>query len=89
MRHLAPCLLLTACAATEPGPEPCVACALTDGPSGIRPGDVPGDMLAQLAGALVATPLFDWMVGIAPAQAPATAIAPAPALSIPVRQQAG
>ena len=70
-------------------PALALACALTDGPSGIRPGDVPGDMLAQLAGALVATPLFDWMVGIAPAQAPATAIAPAPALSIPVRQQAG
>ncbi|CAJ0782279.1 Aquaporin Z [Ralstonia mannitolilytica] len=45
------------------------ACALTDGPSGIRPEDVPGYMLAQLAGALLATPLFRWLAGAEPARA--------------------
>ncbi|CAJ0800034.1 aquaporin [Ralstonia holmesii] len=61
------------------------ACALTDGPSGIRPGDVPGYILAQLAGALLATPLFSWLMGVEapPAQASGTAIAPAQAVPMP------
>jgi glycerol uptake facilitator-like aquaporin len=64
------------------------ACALTDGPSGIRPGDVPGYMLAQLVGALLATPLFSWLMGVEalPAQASSTAIAPAQA--VPMHRQA-
>ncbi|CAJ0794086.1 hypothetical protein LMG19083_02528 [Ralstonia psammae] len=64
------------------------ACALTDGPSGIRPGDVPGYILAQLVGALLATPLFNWLMGVdaAPAQASDTAIAPAHA--VPMHRQA-
>lgn len=45
------------------------ACALTDGPSGIRPADVPGYMLAQVVGALLATPLFRWLIGAEPARA--------------------
>jgi glycerol uptake facilitator-like aquaporin len=45
-----------------------LACALTDGPSGIRPGDVPGYMLAQFAGMLAATPLFGWLLGSSPEQ---------------------
>lgn len=63
------------------------ACALTDGPSGIRPGDVPGYMLAQLAGALLATPLFSWLMGVeaAPAQASNAPIAPAQA--VPMHRQ--
>lgn len=54
-------------------PALALACALTDGPSGIRPGDVLGYMLAQLVGALVATPLFGWLMGASAAKAsPAT-----------------
>ncbi|WP_124382519.1 aquaporin [Ralstonia sp. SET104] len=64
------------------------ACALTDSPSGIRPADVPGYMLAQLAGALLATPLFNWMMGMqgAPAQVADAAIASAQA--VPIHRQA-
>ncbi|MGN8088808.1 aquaporin [Ralstonia sp. 22086] len=64
------------------------ACALTDGPSGIRPGDVPGYMLAQLVGALLATPSFSWLMGVEapPAQGSSTAIAPAQA--VPMHRQA-
>jgi len=64
------------------------ACALTDGPSGIRPGDVPGYMLAQLAGALLATPLFSWLMGAASAPAQASGPATAPVQAVPMRRQA-
>ena len=40
--------------------------ALTDTFAGIRPGDVPGFILAQLAGAMTATFLFRWMVPALP-----------------------
>ena len=40
--------------------------ALTDTFAGIRPGDVPGFVLAQLAGAMTATFLFRWMVPALP-----------------------
>ena len=43
-------------------PAVTVARALTDTFSGIRPMDVPGFVLAQLAGALAATFLFRWLV---------------------------
>jgi len=63
------------------------ACALTDGPSGIRPGDVPGYMLAQLLGAMLATPVFNWLMGAQawPAQASDTGIAPTQAVPMPRR----
>jgi glycerol uptake facilitator-like aquaporin len=40
--------------------------ALTDTFAGIRPGDVPGFVLAQLSGAMTATFLFRWMVPALP-----------------------
>jgi len=43
-------------------PAVTMARALTDTFSGIRPMDVPGFVLAQLAGALAATFLFRWLV---------------------------
>jgi glycerol uptake facilitator-like aquaporin len=43
-------------------PAVTIARALTDTFSGIRPMDVPGFVLAQLAGALAATFLFRWLV---------------------------
>jgi glycerol uptake facilitator-like aquaporin len=43
-------------------PAVTIARALTDTFSGIRPIDVPGFVLAQLAGALAATFLFRWLV---------------------------
>jgi glycerol uptake facilitator-like aquaporin len=69
-------------------PALALACALTDGPSGIRPSDVPGYMLAQLVGTLLATPLFNWLMGVdaAPALASGTTIAPAQA--VPMHRQA-
>ncbi|MBP3072071.1 aquaporin family protein, partial [Acinetobacter baumannii] len=47
-----------------------------------------GYMLAQLVGALLATPLFNWLMGVdaAPAQASGTTIAPAQA--VPRHRQA-
>jgi glycerol uptake facilitator-like aquaporin len=39
-----------------------VARALTDTFAGIRPADVPGFIVGQLAGALVATLLFRWLI---------------------------
>lgn len=70
-------------------PALALACALTDGPSGIRPGDVPGYMLAQLLGAMLATPLFNWLMGVeaSPGRASDTAIAPAQA--VPMHRGAG
>ncbi len=67
-----------------------LACALTDGPSGIRPGDVLGYMLAQLAGALVATPLFIWLMAGGAADAPRPLAAPAAqTLPMPTRHRIG
>lgn len=43
-------------------PAVTMARALTDTFAGIRPADVPGFVAAQLAGAMVATGLFRWMV---------------------------
>ena len=43
-------------------PAVTVARALTDTFSGIRPGDVPGFILAQIAGALAATGLSAWLL---------------------------
>lgn len=71
-------------------PALALACALTDGPSGIRPGDVPAYMLAQVAGALAATPLFRWLMGAAePAVAPRAAATATTTLPIPARHQVG
>jgi len=68
-------------------PALALACALTDGPSGLRPGDVPGYMLAQLAGALAATPLFSWLMGSETANAARAATSPA--LPMPARRHVG
>jgi glycerol uptake facilitator-like aquaporin len=43
-----------------------LARALTDTFAGIRPADVPGFILAQLAGAATATLLFRWLVPPSP-----------------------
>jgi glycerol uptake facilitator-like aquaporin len=43
-------------------PAVTVARALTDTFAGIRPADVPGFILAQIAGAATATVLFRWLV---------------------------
>ena len=43
-------------------PAVTIARALTDTFSGIRPGDVPGFILAQIAGALAATGLSAWLL---------------------------
>ena len=42
-------------------PAVSVARSITDTFSGIRPADVPGFIFAQIAGALVATLLFEWL----------------------------
>ena len=47
-------------------PAVTVARALTDTFAGIRPIDVPGFVLAQLTGAIVATMLFRWLVPLLP-----------------------
>jgi len=47
-----------------------MARALTNTFSGIRPGDVPGFIVAQLLGAAAATALFRWLVPALPAVAP-------------------
>ena len=47
-------------------PAVTVARALTDTFAGIRPADVPGFIVAQLAGATVATVLFRWLVPALP-----------------------
>ncbi|AOY98123.1 aquaporin family protein [Cupriavidus sp. USMAHM13] len=52
-----------------------LACALTAGFSGIRAADVPAFVLAQLAGALSATLVFDWLCA-ASARHPAPGTAP-------------
>jgi glycerol uptake facilitator-like aquaporin len=69
-------------------PALALACALTDGPSGIRPGDVLGYMLAQLVGALLATPLFNWLMGVDPAPAQASGTAIAAAQAVPMHRPA-
>ena len=50
-------------------PAVTLARALTDTFAGIRPADVPGFILAQLAGATVATLLFRWLVPALPRSA--------------------
>lgn len=47
-------------------PAVAVARSLTDTFSGIRPADVPGFVIAQLAGAFAATLLFRWLVPTLP-----------------------
>ena len=51
-------------------PAVTLARAFTDTFAGIRVGDVPGFVVAQLAGALAATALFRWLVPSLPAVAP-------------------
>jgi glycerol uptake facilitator-like aquaporin len=51
-------------------PAVTVARAATDTFAGIRPADVPGFVVAQLAGALAATLLFRWLVPALPQVAP-------------------
>jgi glycerol uptake facilitator-like aquaporin len=48
-------------------PAVTVARSITDTFSGIRPADVPGFILAQLAGAILATSLFSWLETPSPA----------------------
>lgn len=50
-------------------PAVTLARSMTDTFSGIRPVDVPGFIVAQLAGAVAATALFAWLVPRLPAQA--------------------
>ena len=50
-------------------PAVTLARAATDTFAGIRPGDTAGFILAQLAGAAAATPLFSWLYPAAPAGA--------------------
>jgi glycerol uptake facilitator-like aquaporin len=50
-------------------PAVTLARALTDTFTGIRPADVPGFIVAQLAGAAAATLLFRWLVPSLPASA--------------------
>jgi len=50
-------------------PAVTLARSMTDTFSGIRPMDVPGFIVAQLAGSMVATALFAWLVPSLPAQA--------------------
>jgi glycerol uptake facilitator-like aquaporin len=50
-------------------PAVTLARALTDTFAGIRPADVPGFTLAQLAGAAAATLLFRWLVPVLPRSA--------------------
>jgi glycerol uptake facilitator-like aquaporin len=51
-------------------PAVTLARSLTDSFAGIRPSDVPGFVVAQLAGAGAATALFRWMAPRAPATLP-------------------
>jgi len=48
-------------------PAVALARSLTDTFAGIRPADVPGFVVAQLAGALAATAMFRWLAAEAPA----------------------
>jgi glycerol uptake facilitator-like aquaporin len=52
-------------------PAVTIARALTDTFAGIRPGDVPGFIAAQLLGAAAATALFRWLVPALPQTADA------------------
>jgi glycerol uptake facilitator-like aquaporin len=51
-------------------PAVTLARSLTDTFAGIRPGDVPGFVIAQLLGAAAATGLFAWFAPVPPAVAP-------------------
>lgn len=68
-------------------PAVTLARALTDTFTGIRPVDVPGFVVAQLAGAFAATALLRWLVPARPERAPAAvvplAVARAPRPSTP------
>jgi len=55
-------------------PAVTLARSFTDTFSGIRPADVPGFMVAQIAGAMAATVLFRWLVPSLPARAPAVVV---------------
>jgi len=46
-----------------------IGCSATDTFAGIRPADAPGFIMAQLAGAAVATALFRWLVPSLPKDA--------------------
>jgi glycerol uptake facilitator-like aquaporin len=51
-----------------------IARSLTDTFAGIRPGDVPAFIAAQLAGAFAATALFAWLSPISKAAAQAVVV---------------
>ena len=51
-------------------PAVTIARAMTDTFAGIRPSDVPGFIVAQIAGAAMATLLFRWLLPPRPTQAP-------------------
>lgn len=55
-------------------PAVTLARAATDTFAGIRPADAPGFILAQLAGAAMATVLFCWLYPAAPAEATAATV---------------
>jgi glycerol uptake facilitator-like aquaporin len=50
-------------------PAVTLARSLSDTFSGIRPGDIPGFLLAQLAGGIAATYLFRWLLPVLPSTA--------------------
>jgi glycerol uptake facilitator-like aquaporin len=55
-------------------PAVTLARSATDTFAGIRPADVPGFIVAQLAGAAAATVLFRWLIPTLPAVAPAVVV---------------
>jgi len=55
-------------------PAVTLARSLTDTFSGIRPADVPGFMVAQIAGAMAATVMFRWLAPSLPTRAPAVVV---------------
>ena len=57
-------------------PAVTLARALSDTFAGIRPVDVPGFIVAQLAGAIAATLLFRWLVPVVPATADQVVVSP-------------
>jgi len=59
-------------------PAVTVARSFTSTFSGIRPADVPGFIAAQLAGAIVATLVFRWLMPSLPKQAPEILVTQAP-----------
>ena len=56
-------------------PAVTIARCLSDTFAGIRPSDVPGFIVAQIAGALAATFLFKWLVPNSSSQAKAVVMA--------------